>query len=296
MEFEVKVSILVPCRNEIEHIETFLKNMASIKFPDGGLEIIIIDGQSTDGTKEYIDSKLTELGIARLIENPDLVVSSGLNKGLRVARGEIIVRMDVHCEYDREYLCKCIDLLEERRGDNVGGACRARGKTYIARAIGAAFQSGLTIGGARSHDLNYEGIVDSVFLGCWRKEVFDAVGDFDEELIRNQDDEFNIRMRKCGYSVWQSRSVKSWYAPRKTLWSLFRQYTQYGYWKVAVIKKHKSIASLRHLVPGFLCGVLMVLGYLCPFFCEALLLLGAVLGSYALYIAVNCIQIGIGGN
>jgi hypothetical protein len=106
------------------------------------------------------------------------------------------------------------------------------------------------VGGARSHDVDFEGYVDSVFYGCWRRSTLLRLGLFDEELVRNQDDEFNLRLTLAGGKIWQSPRIVSWYRPRTTLASLFQQYLQYGFWKVAVIRKHGRPASWRHLVPG----------------------------------------------
>jgi hypothetical protein len=128
-----------------------------------------------------------------------------------------------------------------------------------------AFQSQFCTGAARGHDFTYEGYVDTVYLGCWPRDVFNRIGLFDEELVRNQDDEFNLRLYRAGGKIWQSPRIKSWYTPRGSLAALFRQYVQYGYWKVRVIQKHKMPASLRHVVPGcfmFLLGALPLLSLL----------------------------------
>jgi GT2 family glycosyltransferase len=114
------------------------------------------------------------------------------------------------------------------------------------------------VGGARFHDVDFEGYVDTVPYGCWRKSTFEKLGLFDEELARNQDDEFNLRLIQAGGKIWQSTKIKSWYYPRASFKSLFRQYLQYGYWKVRVIQKHRIAASWRHLVPGgFVLAVLL---------------------------------------
>jgi succinoglycan biosynthesis protein ExoA len=141
----------------------------------------------------------------------------------------------------------------------VGGPWVARGRGKTGRAISAAFQSSFGMGGARGHDPNYSGPVGTVYLGCWRRDVFDKIGLFDEELVRNQDDEFNLRLARAGGKIWQSSRINSWYTPRDSIGGLFRQYVQYGYWKVRVIQKHRAPASLRHLVPGCFLLVLIIL-------------------------------------
>jgi hypothetical protein len=123
------------------------------------------------------------------------------------------------------------------------------------------------VGGAKFHDPEYTGPVDTVPFGCWRRQTLVELGFFDESLIRNQDDELNLRLTLRGGRIWQSSSMRVWYEPRKTISGLFRQYYQYGYWKVFVIRKHGQVASFRHLVPvGMILGglVLALGGFLVP--------------------------------
>jgi hypothetical protein len=142
-----------------------------------------------------------------------------------------------------------VQVLDETRADNVGGAVTCEGQTLVQRAAAAAYHSWFGAGGARCHDPDYEGPADTVFGGVYRREVFATIGLFDPELVRNQDDEFNLRLTRARGRIWQSRRIRSWYSPRKTLRSLFQQYFQFGYWKVRVIQKHRLPASIRHLVP-----------------------------------------------
>ena len=136
------------------------------------------------------------------------------------------------------------------------------------------------MGTARGHNAGYEGPVDTVYLGCWPRAVFNRVGLFDEELVRNQDDEFNLRLTRAGGKMWQSPRVRSWYQPRGSLASLFRQYMQYGYWKVRVIRKHRLPASPRHLVPGLFVAALVLLALAAPFWRPALWAWLALAGAY----------------
>ena len=244
------VSVIVPCHNELGYIEECIRSILIQIPPPGGFEIIVVDGMSVDGTRDILKKLAIEEARLRLIDNPAQIVSTALNMGIRVARGRIIIRMDAHTQYARNYIRECVTVLRETGADNVGGPWIARGDGFVSRAIAAAFQSSFGAGGARGHNPDYEGEVDTVYLGCWPRDVFDRVGFFDEQLVRNQDDEFNLRLTRAGGKVWQSPRVKSSYTPRGSLTALFRQYAQYGYWKVRVIQKHKIPASLRHLVPG----------------------------------------------
>ena len=151
---------------------------------------------------------------------------------------------------------------------------------YIQKAISIAFQSPFSSGGAGSHDVQHEGLVDSVYLGCWKKLTLEQIGLFDEELVRNQDDEFNLRLIRSGGRIWQSPKIKSWYYPRASIIALFKQYVQYGYWKVRVIQKHKIPASIRHIVPGMFVGLLAFLAVLSPFNQISLKILAGLLAFY----------------
>jgi len=157
----------------------------------------------------------------------------------------------------------------------------AKGEGYLSEAIAAAFQSPFAVGAARGHSALYEGGVDTVYLGCWRKEAFTKFGCFDEELVRNQDDEYNLRVVRSGGKIWQSPTIRSWYRPRGSLPPLFKQYMQYGYWKVRVIQKHKIPASLRHLVPGTFLLMLLLLAAGSVFYPVCLWPLAGLLGTYA---------------
>ncbi len=244
------VSIVIPCRNEKDHIEACVRSILSQEPPPGGFEIIVADGMSDDGTRDILKRLVEEDSRLRVIDNPDRIIPSGLNEAIRLARGKIIARMDAHTKYAPDYVRQCLAVLQETGVDNVGGPWIAAGNGFVGQAISAAFQSPFAFGGARGHDPDYEGTLDTVYLGCWRREVFDRIDLFDEELVRSEDDELNLRLTRAGGKIWQSPRIKSWYTPRESLGALFRQYVQDGYWKVRVIQKHKAPASLRHLVPG----------------------------------------------
>lgn len=259
------VSIIVPCRNEQDYIEAAIKSMLAQDDVDGGFEIVVADGMSNDATHRLLDTLVARDPRLRVIDNPGRIVSSGLNAAIRAARGEVIVRMDAHTEYAGDYVRQCVEVLRRSGADNVGGPWNAKGRTYLQTAIALAFQSPFSSGGAGSHRLDYEGEVDSVYLGCWKRDCLVRLGLFDEDLVRNQDDELNLRLVRSGGRIWQSPSIRSWYFPRGSLSSLFRQYQQYGYWKVRVIQKHHMPAAIRHLIPGGFVASLLILAALGPF-------------------------------
>ncbi|MBH9551223.1 glycosyltransferase family 2 protein [Inhella gelatinilytica] len=251
------VSVIVPCRNERAHIEAFCASLFAQQLPAGwSLEAVIADGQSDDGTAQWLAEHAGER--LKVIDNPGRIVSTGLNHALSIARGEVIVRMDVHSVYAPDYVAECIAALARTGADNVGGAWCAQGQGALQRAIGAVFQSRWLSGGARSRVLDFEGEVDTVYLGAWPRASFERFGAFDENLVRNQDDEHNLRIKKAGGRVWQSARIRSHYTPRAALSALARQYLQYGYWKAFVMRKHGQAASARHVLPAL--GLTAVLG------------------------------------
>jgi succinoglycan biosynthesis protein ExoA len=243
------VSIVVACRNEIGHIRVLLDSILSQEMNEIPWEAILADGMSTDGTRELLEDYAVYHPQIRVIDNPERIVSTGLNRAIRAARGAIILRMDAHTCYAPDYCRTCIALLETTGADNVGGPARTRATGLRARAVAAAYHSRFSTGGACFHDVNYRGWADTVPYGCWRKSTLQSLGLFDETLVRNQDDELNLRLLRSGGRIWQDPDIRSWYSPRPNLRGLFRQYFQYGFWKVAVIRKHRLPASWRHLVP-----------------------------------------------
>jgi glycosyltransferase involved in cell wall biosynthesis len=244
----VDLTIIMACRNEIRHIRQLLDSLLAQDTRGLSWEAIIADGMSDDGTREVLAGYAARDQRVRMIDNPRRVVSPGLNAAIRAARGSIILRMDAHTLYAPDYCRRCVEELERTGADNVGGPARTRTQGARARAFAAAYHSPFSTG-ARFHDETYEGWVDTVPYGCWRKETLERIGLFDETLVRNQDDELNLRLNRAGGKIWQSPAIVSWYSPRAALSALFRQYFQYGYWKVAVIRKHRLPGSWRHLVP-----------------------------------------------
>ena len=259
------VSIVIPCRNEARHIEACLRGVLAFVSPPGGFEVVVADGMSEDGTRDVIARVAAEDPRVRLIDNPKRTTPCALNAGIRAARAGIVARIDAHSDYAPDYLCQCLAVMDETGAENVGGPWLARGGGYLQRAIAATFASPFAVGGARAHLAEHEGPVDTVYLGCFRKQFLFDIGLFDEDLVRNQDDELNFRILRAGGSIWQSPRIRSWYSPRSSLTALYRQYFQYGYWKVLVIRKHGSPASVRHLVPGLFVGAMIVLALAAPF-------------------------------
>jgi cellulose synthase/poly-beta-1,6-N-acetylglucosamine synthase-like glycosyltransferase len=246
----------------MKFIRGLLESIILQDVADLNVEVIIADGMSDDGTRQILDKYSRIFPALRVIDNPGKIASTGLNAAIRVARGEVIIRMDAHSDYAPDYIRTCVRVLKETGADNVGGPALTRANGYLAQAIALAFHTEFACGGAKFHDSQYEGYADTVPYGCWRRSTLDRIGLFDESFHRNQDDELNLRLIAAGGKIWQSPKIVSWYWPRPTLPAVARQYFQYGFWKVAVIRKHGRPASRRHLVPGasLACAMALVLG------------------------------------
>jgi len=288
------VSVIVPVRNEAEWIYTCLETILLQDYPPKLLEVLVADGMSTDGTRDRLSQHARNDARIRMIDNRLQIVSAGLNAAIRSAHGDVIIRMDAHTEYAPDYIRQCVFVLNTTQADNVGGPARTRADSYTEKAVAAAYHSRFSVGGARFHNVDYEGYVDTVTYGCWPRATFEKIGFFDTELVRNQDDEHNLRLTRAGYKIWQSPIIRSWYRPRGSLLALFRQYMQYGYWKVRVIQKHRLPASVRHLVPGAFLLMVLILACLAPFFASPRWALVALAGAYLVCVVttsvITCIR------
>ena len=277
------VSLIVPCRNERGHIDAFCDAALAQQLPEGWtLELLVADGASDDGTRAALGARAASDARVTVLDNPRRIVSTGLNACLARARGEVVVRMDVHTAFAPDYVAECLAALTRVHADNVGGPWVARGEGAWGRAIAAAFQCRWVVGGARSRDLAYEGTVDTVYLGCWPRATLARVGGFDETLVRNQDDEHNLRLRLAGGSIWQSARIRSWYRPRGSLRQLFAQQQQYGYWRPFVLRKHGQPGSVRQLVPMIFVAACAGCATAWPWFHVPLVLLLAAYLAYLL--------------
>ncbi len=272
----------MPVRNEGSFIERSLGAVLAQDYPRDRIEIIVADGLSTDGTREIMKAMREKNPIMTLVDNPGKIVSTGLNAALRLAKGEIVVRVDGHTVIACDYVRECVTALEQSGADNVSGPMRAIGDGFFGQAVASATSSPFGVGGARFHYSENEEWVDTGYLGAWRRDVFKRVGVFDEEMIRNQDDEFNYRLRAAGGKILLNPRIKSRYYNRATIRSLWRQYFQYGYWKVRVLQKHPRQMQPRQFVPPLFFVALSLLLVTTPFFTVSRLLLAASVLAYSI--------------
>ena len=252
------VTVVMPVRNEADFIETSLGAVLAQDYPEDRLEILVADGMSTDGTRDLVEGLDAGAVPLRILDNPGRIVPTGLNAALEEARGEIVVRVDGHCEIAPDYVRRCVEHLEDGSASGVGGPIETVGETYRARAIAAAMSSNFGVGGSAFRTGRTEpGYVDTVAFPAYPRAVLETAGPYDEELVRNQDDEYNYRLRKAGRRLLLAPDVRSRYFSRATVRSLWRQYRQYGFWKVRVLQKHPRQMRARQFVPPLFVGALL---------------------------------------
>ena len=244
------VTVILPIYNESKYIKATLNAIIDQDYKFDEIEIIISDGMSTDGTREIIKYFINLYPNIILIDNPEKIVPTGFNRGLSIAKGDVIVRVDGHTIIDKTYISRCVKLLKDRKFDNVGGKMSVVWNNIFDGVVAIATSSRFGIGNAAFHYSNEGRLVDTVYLGAWRKTIFKKIGGFDQELVRNQDDEFNLRITQSGGKIWLDPKIKSKYYARNSLIKLFKQYFQYGFYKIRVNQKRKGFSSWRQFVPA----------------------------------------------
>ncbi|MBN2313194.1 MAG: glycosyltransferase family 2 protein [Sedimentisphaerales bacterium] len=255
------VSIIMPIRNEADFIERAIRSVLDSDYPAEKMEILVVDGMSDDGTRDVVRQLSESDSRVKILDNPRRIVPAAMNIGLKAARGDYFTRIDGHAEVPKDFITRSIQCLHGHPDAWVaGGSIKTIADNYIGRAIAAAMQSPIGVGNARFRLGDYEGWVDTLAFGTHRKWVVDRIGDFDEELVRNQDDEFNLRIVLAGGKIWMSKDIQSTYFSRGSLDKLWRQYFQYGFWRIRTLQKHKRPAGLRQLVPLMFVLSLLALG------------------------------------
>jgi len=278
----------MPVRNEARYIQRALDSVLSQTYPAGMTEIFVADGMSKDGTREIIERYCESHTNLHLIDNPGKIVPTGLNAALRRANGQVIIRVDGHCQIAPDYVQRCIAYLSAANHgagdvDGVGGPIETVGETYTARVIAAAMSSRFGVGGSAFRTIKDRTmIVDSVAFPAYTREIVHKAGLYDEELVRDQDDEYNYRIRELGGVLLLASDLGSKYYSRSSLPSLWRQYFQYGCWKVRVLQKHPRQMKLRQFVPGIFVGALLISSLLAIFSPLGRFLLTAIIGFYLL--------------
>jgi len=278
-----RVSIVMPCRNEAAYIAACLESVLTTDYPLDRLELLVADGRSDDGTRQIVERYAALHPCVRLLDNGARITPTGLNTAIRAATGDLIVRMDAHVIYPPAYLSRLVDALQETGADNVGGivVTLPADDSPMARAIALAFSHPLGVGNAYFRiGVSGRRWVDTVPFGCFRRELFDRIGMFDEELVRNQDDEFNLRLIRHGGRILLLPDVRSHYYARRSPAAVARMFYQYGFFKPLVARKVERVTP-RQLVPPLFVLSLVVTGALGIWAPAARLAFAGIAGAYA---------------
>jgi glucose-1-phosphate thymidylyltransferase len=275
------VSVVMPVRNEATFIARSLDAVLAQDYPSERMEVIVADGISTDGTREIVQSFQEQHPRIKLIDNTGRIVPTGLNLAIGRALGEVVVRVDGHCELADDYIRGCVEHLLNDDVDGVGGPLTTVGETPLARVIANAMSSSFGVGGAAFRTKpNKTMLTDTVAFPAYNRTILERAGPFDEELVRNQDDEYNYRLREIGAKILLASDVHCRYYSRSSLSSLWRQYFQYGYWKVRVMQKHPGEMRLRQFIPPLFVMVLITSLLMMPFVDGSGSIFGLAVASY----------------
>lgn len=250
------VALLVAVRNEAEHLGRCIRSLLAQSYPAERLEILILDGKSTDGSRELADRMLLGRSGARVVDNPGVTQARAWNLGLTLAASELVGIVSGHAELAADYVAQAVAALQRTGADMVGGPARAVSEGLVGETIAVAQTSRFGVGGARFRYSTIEEDVDTVFMGVCHRRLYERIGGFDPEMDRNQDDELSFRLRERGGRIVCSPAIRSSYFNRSTLASLWRQYVAYGFWKVRVMQKHRAQMRLSHFVPAAFVGAL----------------------------------------
>ena len=256
------LSVICPIYNEEKYIAKCIESILSQDYPKDDMEVIFVDGMSTDRTREIVSDYAKEYPFIRLVDNPDRIVPPAMNIGIRLSKGDIIIRLDAHAAFPENYFSELTKNLIELGAENVGGVCRTlpANDSIKARSIASVLSSSFGMGNSYFR-IGADSVmeVDTVPFGCFRRALFDRIGYFDEQLTRNQDDEFNGRIIRNGGKIYLLPDIVIDYYARDTVAKVYKMFYQYGLFKPLVNKKLGSPATLRQFVP--LCFTLgLVLG------------------------------------
>lgn len=254
------LSVICPIYNEEKYIGKCIESILAQDYPKDDLEVLFVDGMSTDRTREIVEEYAISYPYIRLIDNPKRIVPPAMNIGIRASKGNIIIRLDAHAIFPNNYFSQLVHSLITLKADNVGGVCRTLpiNDSVVCQSIASVLSSRFGMGNSHFRIGATEIMeVDTVPFGCFNRELFDRIGYFDEELIRNQDDEFNGRIIKNGGKIYLLPFLTIDYYARDTIKKVWKMFYQYGLFKPLVNKKLGSPATIRQFFP--LCFVLGLL-------------------------------------
>jgi succinoglycan biosynthesis protein ExoA len=262
------LSVIIPCRNERAFLGRCLDSILASDYPADRMEVIVVDGMSDDGTRGLITDYITRDARVRMIDNPRRITPCALNLAIAASRGKIIARVDAHALIAPDYLSKCVHYLATTDASNVGGCMRtfAQSIGQFSHAIIAAISHRFGVGNSYFRIGSPQARwVDTVFGGCWRREVFDRVGMFNQRLERSQDIEFSMRLKAAGGKTLLAPDIRSDYYARSDLASFWRHNYLNGQWAVLPFLYSDVIpVSLRHLIPLIFVASLVIAAAMFP--------------------------------
>jgi succinoglycan biosynthesis protein ExoA len=290
------ISVIIPMRNEGDHIRPCLESILAQDYPAESIEVLVVVGCSTDHSRDVVMEYSQKHSNVHLFDNPQQITSVALNIGVRHANGKYILRIDAHSQVPADYIRQCVAALQRSGADAVGGVMHSMGRGYMSQAIALALGSRFGAGDSKFHYAREESFVDTVPFPAYRREVFERVGLFDETLIRNQDFELNYRIRQSGGKLFLSPAIRFYYTPRSSLSTLWRQYFQYGRWKVRTLQKHPASLRWRQMIPPIFVSTLFGSLLLNFFWPPARWLFALIAGCYLLAnLVASTIAAGRGG-
>jgi len=282
-----KISIVIPCRNEEKYIAKCLDSIIAQNYPIENIEILVVDGMSEDKTTQILEEYSKQSLAINILKNPKKITPCAFNLGIKYSKANIIMIMNAHSTYEKDYISKCVKYLDKYNADNVGGILITKpgAATIMGKAIALVLSHPFGVGNALFRiGVKKPQYVDTVPLGAYKREVFDKIGLFDEDLVRNQDDEFNLRLIKNGGKILLVPDIFSYRYTRESLAKLWKMYFQYGYFKPLVAKKVGGILTWRQTVPALFIGFL-ILALLSSFFSK--FFLWSFIFMLGFYIIVN---------
>ncbi len=266
--------------NEEKFIGECLDSLIRQDYPSDRIEVLVVDGGSKDASRSIVLEKSREHNFIKLLNNPKRSAPAALNIGIRHAAGDVIVRLDAHHFAASDFISKNVTYLSKTRADCVGGPICTVSRSFVGKAIALALSCPFGVGNSLFRYSQKEQYVDTVSNPAYRRKVFEWIGYFDEALVRNQDIEFNYRLRQSGGKILLTPEVRSYYHPRSSLKGLWRQNFANGLWNINTLRKTPGSLSARHLVPLVFVVALGSNVLLSPFFTQARLLLSLILSSY----------------
>jgi glycosyltransferase involved in cell wall biosynthesis len=286
------ISIIIPCRNEEKFIDKCLKSVFSFDPVPGGIEVIVVDGMSDDGTRDILSKWMDHHPNLKVLDNTKRIVPAAMNIGIKAAEGDWIVRLDAHSEYPKDYLRLCLETGHKTGADNVGGVFKtlARDDSAQAMLVQALTTHRLGVGNANFRLNASEGPADTVPYGCYRREVFNRIGFYDERLVRNQDYEFNRRLIHKGRRIWLNPKIHVYYYNQGTILGLLRQAFLTAQWNTYMWYVAPYTFALRHLIPAFFVSTLIGSIILSHFTIIGLMLFISILSLYAVFAFIASMQ------